>query len=307
MNSAALHTADDAESHNQQCLSAGNEVAHSPECRQQPRQSDPQTHVMVVLLSESFALVFLPPECTDDPNSGKVLLSHGRENTLVLVALAEVLSYAAPEYRRVEQYHRHCQRRRKRQLRVHRKHHGKRENDLYHYLDDSRQLFRQKFLHGIHVGGTALDDVPGAVFHVPAERKPFDVRKKQIAHRFDKRLGGFCVVQSLDITEHRGQKRENGYRRRDYPEPLSQHRHPSDKVDDAVCKSRQSRFFLPDHGVNRKTDYLRIHKIYCRKHKRGDHTHGKKTLASVKEHKEQTSRRNCPSAGILFFFFLSLS
>lgn len=126
--------------------------------------------------------------------------------------------------------------------------------------------------------------------------------KSRLAHRFDKRFGGFCVVQSLDITEHRGQKRENGYRRRDYPEPLSQHRHPSDKVDDAVCKSGRADFSFPI-TVSTVKRLSAVHKTYCRKHKRGDHTHGKKTLASVKKHKEQTSRRNCPSAGILFFLF----
>ena len=77
-----------------------------------------------------------------------------------------------------------------RQLRIHPQHEDQREQQKQEDPDQVGHLLGEKSLQGFDVGGAALNDVAGAVLHVPGIGEALDMRKETVAHGLDQRLGG---------------------------------------------------------------------------------------------------------------------
>ena len=175
--------------YHQHHLCAGNEITGGPEEGDEDGKLHIGLRIDVVLCAEFFPLHALPPESTDDPDSGEVFLGDGGEIAFFLVRHQKGLANLAEEHHGIEEDHRDEDGGQHRQLRVQAKYEVQGKDDQQDDAEHAGQLLRQKLLHRLHVRCAALDQVSCAVFPVPGETDPLQMGEERVSHPFHQCLG----------------------------------------------------------------------------------------------------------------------
>ena len=77
---------------------------------------------------------------------------------------------------------------------MHGQHEGHREYQQNDNAEQGGQLFGQKIPGCVDIRSAALNDVAGAVMHMPGEGKVLDMGKEPVPHSFDQCFGSFGVI-----------------------------------------------------------------------------------------------------------------
>ncbi len=163
--------------HHQHYLGSGDEVTGRPEEGDEDGQLHIGFRIDIILHPELLPLHAFPAEGPDHPHSGEVLLGDGGEIAFLLVRHQERLADLAEEHHGIQKDHRHKDGGQHRQLRIQPEHEIQGQDDQQDDAEHTGQLFRQEFLHRLHIGGAALDQVTGAVLSVPGEADPLQMGK----------------------------------------------------------------------------------------------------------------------------------
>ena len=256
-----------AEDHHQHNLNAGEQVRRAPEPAEYPGHLHPKGGVVVVLLLELINFRAFQTECPNHPHAGEVLLGHSREFALVFVAFLPALVDALVEVHRIENDQRHRDQRQQSQFHVHRQHKGNRQHQHNHNAENGGQLLRKEVFHRIDVRGAALDDVAGAVFHVPREGQVLDVTEETVTHGLDQSFRGAGVTHPEAKLGHHLEGSDYNHRQGQNPQILPQIRKTAEFLHQRHHEAGEIRFFAADGVVHSRTDDLGIEHIrqgcYC--------------------------------------------
>ncbi len=160
----------------------GEDIRRGPEEGHEPAQLYPQAGIEGVLLFKPVPLVALPAEGPHHPDAGEVLLHHGGEPALVLIALLEALAELMMEKDGIPDDDRQGSHGDEGQGHVHAQHedHGHDQHDKN--PDEAGHLLGDEIAGGVDIAGAALDDIPGVVLHMPLEGQAGNMAVKGIPH-----------------------------------------------------------------------------------------------------------------------------
>ena len=272
------------EDHGEQDLKPGENVPDAPESGEGFGQLHPHRRVEAVLGFKAILFIAFAAESPDDANAGEVLLRDGGEKPFVLIAIQKGLPDPAVEVEGIENDHRNRQHGDQRQVQVHPQHEAQGKQQQNYDPDQVRHLFGQKVLQRLDVRGTALDDVPGAVVHVPGIGKPLQMGKEPVAHGLHKGFGGDGLADLIaELRQNLSQCHEEERRRQKsdlaLQRPLSLCRSQKACRPDGEPIGRCA----ADHMVHRNPDDLRRDKIGQGAQRRSQHAQKKeKTTAPEK-------------------------
>ena len=239
--------------HVAQCVKRGHPVA----------QPEPQVGVAVVLLAELVKLRLLPAERAHHAHARQVLLHDGGQRALRLVRFFIPAGHMAEKQHRITDDHRHKRRRQQRHLHVHREHDDHAGHDHEQRAQQLQQLVHHECAHDLHVGDAALDDVAGAVLHMPAVRQALDAAVQRVAQRLDKPLRAHRQTAVLNVAhaelQQRNRRRQRA--RRGQLRPRRKRRR----------KRRQAAPVAQQHAVHREADHLRERHAKQRQQQRRAH------------------------------------
>ena len=178
-----------AEDRHQKDLEAAEDVLDGEKLADNVAHMDPAAGVVFIDLLKVLPLPALAGEGAHHPHAGQVLLDDVGDLALLLVAAAEALVHLLAEDDGVGQDDGDGHGGDDGHFHVHGEHevegHGHQDQDAEH----RRQLLGHEGAHAVHVGGAALDDVAGAVFHVPGVGQPGDVGEEGVPHVLHQDLG----------------------------------------------------------------------------------------------------------------------
>ena len=289
-----LETEDRAENHYQHHLQTGKHVRRTPVGAHHARKLDPKAGVVLVVRLKAILFIALAAESAHHTHAGEVLLRHGRELALVLVAVEEARADLLVETQRIGDDKRHRQKGDQRQQRVHADHECQREHQQNRDTEQRGQLLGHKALERVNVRGAALDDVAGAVLHVPAEGQTRDVGVEPVAHRFDQGFRALGIADAEQVLpEHAEEGHDHDGDRHD-PQMLPQIGKAAEALHQRNHRRGQPiRWLAADHMVQRDADDLGVDHLRQRAHRRGQNRHGEEALAAAEKIQDQRSIAFC--------------
>ena len=299
---AGLHPPADAEDRakddDQHHLRAGEHVGGAPEAAHDRAELFPQRGIVFVLRLEFVLFKALAAKRTHDAYARQVFLRHGRELALVLIAVHEALAELGVEMKRVGDDEGHRDKGDQRQRNIHREHEDQAQDQHDKDAENIRQLLGDKVLHRVDIRGTALDDVAGAVLHVPGKRQMLNMGKRRVAHGLDQRLGRLGVAHAKDILARHLDSGNDHHAKRHDPQMLTEIRKAADRVHAAHDPGGKLRRLSADGVVDGGADDLRRDHIGQGRQRGAKHADEEKPFAPLQEAPHQR-----PGRPILLSFF----
>ena len=252
-----MHTEPGSQGHHRQDLQAAGQVAEGPEPRQIDTELHPGVCVNVVLRPEFPVFPRLRAEGPHHPHAGQILLGNGGEEPLVLIALRKLVPHPEHEEGGIPGDQRHKSQHRQGEPRVHRCHEAQCQRDHQHHPDQVVELFRTELLQHVHVTGTALDDIPRRMGHVPGIGQPHNVAVQPVMGCLHQLLPALRVLQCGEPAEHGAQCRRQHHSQGCSPEMSLQPYSSAGRREHCGQCCRQFRLRVPDTGVHRDAQHLR--------------------------------------------------
>ena len=156
-------------------LQAAHKVPGPPEEAQHLPDGGPYIREGFGLLRKALHLPGFPAKGPDHPDAGVVLLGASLHGPFRGVSAGEFLAHPPEVENREEQDHRNQGQGGEGHEHVHGKHHGQGNHKHAEGPQEFAQVVLDEAADGVHVGGTALDDVPGLAAHVPVVGQALDV------------------------------------------------------------------------------------------------------------------------------------
>ena len=225
----------------------------------------------------------LPAEGAHHPHAGEVFLGHGGKLALVLIAVGEALVNLLVENQGIQKHHRHGNQRDQRQKGVHGQHEDHGQHQQNQNPEDGGHLLGEEIAGGVDVGGTALNDVAGPVFHVPGEGQALNVIEQLVPHALDQGFGGLGVADPEAVLAGHLHRRHDHNGQTHDPQMLSQVRKASRRVYQAHDGRGEGGRLAADGVVHRRTDDLGLNHVRQSRNGRGKDAQRKKTLGAFQE------------------------
>ena len=267
----------------QQDLQAAQHVLHGEKPADDVAHVDPQGGVVAVGRLKFLPLLPLVGEGPHHPHAGEVFLHDVGHLALVLVALRKALVHLLAEQHRVSQYHRYGQRGRQGQGGVHGEHEVQRHGHQYGDAQHGGELLGHKGAHPVHVGGAALDDVAGAVFHVPGVGQMGNVVVEGVPHGLHQGLRAAGIehgVAELGAHPHHSQRR---HRHGGDPQMAAEVAVAAKALHQLIHPRRELGRLAADGVVDGEAHHLGRHHVHQRGQRRAADAQGKQGLAAPQE------------------------
>ena len=162
----------------------------------------PQIGVVGVLFFKTVFFKFLTAEGAHYTDTGEVFLCNGGQDSFVLVAFLEAATDAGVEKGRITDDDWNRAQGDEGEAAIHGEHEGQRQSHQNDDSDDGGELLSNEDFDAFHVGGAALNDVSGLVFHVPSEGELLYMGKKLITHGLHETFRTFGVEKIVEILEY---------------------------------------------------------------------------------------------------------
>ena len=276
-----------AQHDNEHDLDHAHTVTDGPEMAQRTAQFDPQIGHVLVFLVEALFFIQLPAEGANHPHAGQVFLRDGGKPAFAFVALGEALGNMAMEVGGIAHHDGDAGQRHHRQPPVHADHEAQTQHQQHRDPEQLHQLLGNEVADHIHVGGTALDDVAGLVFHMPRKGQTLDVGEQIVAHGAHESLGSLGGQRHVAVAEEGDHQCNGDHRQRDPPQVGAQGFHAAQPKPRRLQKGGHVQRQLSQHVVDGDTDQLRRQHVQKSNAHRTQHSGQIKPLAAPEKVPQQ--------------------
>ena len=157
-----------------------------------------------------------------------------------------------------------------RQPEVHGDHAAQGHHDHDRDPEGGHELLLEEVFDPLHVGGAALDDIPGGVLGVPSPGELLDVMINVVPGGLHQGLPRLGVEADDQIPEARGEQARRRQRRRQHPHMGAQHFDPAEALQRRQGPHGQIHLVGADDRVHRDADDLRDHQLADGEHGPGE-------------------------------------